>query len=269
MNHKAYGDCEGPLGFPMQAEAASTLEKLLSANPGAEYTRATMEKTDTELLTGERADVSWIQTEAVDRQQEILLAAGFHDEVYAKNPIVTLNHSYYMPPIGRSAWRQRVRENGRRGVKAKTLYPEREASWPTEEPWPSDPAWALVKAGLMNGKSVGFVSLKSRQPTEEEIKRNPELARVRRIIEEWLLVEYACCWQPVNSEAVVEATSKSRSKDLDLFGIKPLEPATRRISMTPLGEIAKAFQRRITGLDAAALTKEVLLRQLEVAKGRV
>ena len=55
-----------------------------------------------EFSEGERADVAWIQTEAIDHDHEIVLASGFRDDVYKGNPIVTLNHSYELPPVGKS-----------------------------------------------------------------------------------------------------------------------------------------------------------------------
>src|ERR1041384_6617430 len=51
-------------------------------------------KTMTELSPGERADVSWITTEAIDRQKEVVLVDGFNDEQFKANPIVTINHDY-------------------------------------------------------------------------------------------------------------------------------------------------------------------------------
>src|SRR5262245_57729214 len=104
------------------------------------------------------------------------------DSIFRHNPTGTLNHNYWRP-VGKSLWRQKVKEDGHRGVKAKTVYPERPQEWPEEEPWANDAAWALVKAGLMLGKSIGFVTLASHPPAEEEVRRRPELATVRRIVD--------------------------------------------------------------------------------------
>src|SRR2546430_9916064 len=67
----------------------------------------------------------------------------------------------------------------------------------------------MVKADLLRGKSIGFFPLKVRTPTAEEIGNDPQLADVRFIIEEWLLAEYACCYLPMQPNAVVEQVSKS------------------------------------------------------------
>jgi hypothetical protein len=55
-------------------------------------------------------DVSWIQTESVDRQSEIVLTAGFNDDSFKDNPIVTVNHDYTRSPVGRSLWRKKVKD---------------------------------------------------------------------------------------------------------------------------------------------------------------
>ena len=61
----------------------------------------------------------------------------------------------------------------------------------------------------MRGKSIGFIPLKLRTPTPDELEQNADLASVRYIIEEWLLAEYACCYLPMQPNAVVEMVSKS------------------------------------------------------------
>ena len=77
--------------------------------------------------------------------------------------------------MGRSLWRKKIKDGARRGVKAKTIYPTKPDDW--TDAWAPDSAWGLVKASLMVGKSIGFLTVKSRAPTEEEIKRKPELGR--------------------------------------------------------------------------------------------
>ena len=266
---KDYGDTEGPLGFPMKVAEAKALDAILQANPDAEHVRLVIQKATTEFSEGERADVAWIQTEAVDHDQEIVLAAGFRDDTFKANPIVTLNHQYELPPVGRSLWRKKIKDGARRGVKAKTIYPQRPDDWTDQ--WAPDSAWGLVKSGLMTGKSIGFLTIKSRAPTEEEIKRKPDWAGVRRIVEEWILLEYACCWLPMNPEALVEAVSKSGvpPETLRFVGAempaKPPSPPPPVIAMTPIYEIEKAIERATRGFDTAAMVRMLV----EGATGRL
>jgi phage head maturation protease len=287
---RQYGDTEGPLGFPMFDAEAKALDSLLREHPDHEYQRLVVEKATADLTSGERADVSWIQTETIDRYAEIVLASGFDDTFFKGNPIVTINHDYYKQPVGRSLWRQRLREGDRRGVKAKTHYPPRPEEWPDSEIWHSDAAWSLVKSGLMGGKSIGFITLKSHSPTEEEVKKRPELAKVRRIVDAWSLLEYACCWLPVNPETVVEATSKAlvTAQDLKAFGIEPPIAAkhasgasrgfggenvppelVKVIPHTPYDQIEAAVRRALADIDLAGLCERALEQAYLRAQGRV
>ncbi len=96
----------------------------------------------------------------MDRTQEVVVAKGMNDSQFAVNPLVTLQHSYSMPPVGKSLWRKRVKDGDLVGIKAKTHYPARPDSWAEADPWPPDQMPTLVQAGLLNGKSIGFLPLK-------------------------------------------------------------------------------------------------------------
>src|SRR5262245_63614221 len=105
---KSHYDTEGPLGLPMKDMQAQTLEALLASLPEEQRTlkRLVVDKAPTETLEGERSDVSWISTEDLDRDRKIVLAKGMDDSHFQMNPIVTLQHRYHEPPVGRSLWRK-------------------------------------------------------------------------------------------------------------------------------------------------------------------
>ena len=128
-----YGPTEGPLGFPMPDRAAQALDAILKTLPRSEefaYRKVVSEKAPSELLPGERSDVSWISSEDPDRANEVVIAKGMNDSQFKLNPIVTLQHSYEIPPVGKSLWRKVVKDGTRRGIKAKTQYPARPGDWP-------------------------------------------------------------------------------------------------------------------------------------------
>ena len=107
-----YGSAEGPLGFPMQDRQAQALDAILKAlpnEPAYAYRKAIVAKGPSETLMGERSDVSWITTEDPDRQGEVVLARGMNDSQFRLNPIVTMQHAYHMPPVGKSLWRKMTR----------------------------------------------------------------------------------------------------------------------------------------------------------------
>lgn len=225
-----YGSCEGPLGFPMQDRQATVVDTLLKSLPKGkefEYRRLSGEKlAATETSPGERSDVSWITTESPDRQNEVVIAKGMNDSQFALNPIVTLNHCYHMPPVGKSLWRKRAKDGALVGIKAKTQYPPIPANWPEGEEWPPDCAFSLVQADLLRGKSIGFlptaVHVPSREERERAMSHGGEGAKawqnVNLVIDEWILLEYACVFLPAQQNAVVENVSKSFANALGING---------------------------------------------------
>jgi hypothetical protein len=272
---KQYGDTEGPLGVPMKDSQAFAVEKILATLPDEDrkLRRVLTTKASTELLPGERADISWISTELVDADNEIVIAKGMNDAQFAANPLVTMAHNYNEPPVGRSLWRKKcevrsteygvqnpntsgLRLDARRfqaaidhracsGIRAKTFYPSKPADWPSED-WAPDHAFGLIKAGLLNGKSVGFVCLAAHAPTAKEISSCPVLANVTRIIDHWLLIEYACAFFPANPAAIVEQISKMSdppvNADLDLTAYAA-RFVTALSSIDPITLVHDAIQR--------------------------
>jgi hypothetical protein len=243
-----YGACEGPLGFPMSDPAARALDALLKSLPrGKEhaYRRLVAGLAPDELVDGERADVSWITTESVDRMGEVVVADGMDDAHFAANPLVTLGHDYTAPPVGRSLWRRRAQVGALAGVRAKTHYPPRPPSWPAADGWPPDHAFGLVQSGLLQGKSIGFLPTKVHTPTQQE-REQRGWGDVSLVIDEWLLLEYACVFLPANQDSVVEAVSKAAV------------PPPRRIAFTPLAEVERHAARAVAALDLDAWAEKTL-----------
>jgi hypothetical protein len=281
---KPYFECEGPFGLPMRDKQARALEERLKSLPKDDafaLRRCAVERGVTEVLPEGRAEVSWITAEAPDRVGDVVLAAGMDDSHYQLNPIVTLNHSYDEPPVGRSLWRRKLREGSLAGVKAKTVYPPRPGRWDGD--WPPERAFELIQAGLLRGKSIGFFPLKLRPPTAEEIERRPGYKSVRFVIEEWLLAEYACCVLPMQPHAVVtevcgtteldprDSRRSTRGLGVQLTssdsGVSTAAPA--RVSFLTLGEIAKSLPGRLLSEDLEKSVEKALLRSWEKTRGRV
>jgi hypothetical protein len=270
-------DTEGPLGIPMKDAQAKMLESILQSLPQEDrcIKRFTTAKAPTELLDGERADVSWISTEEIDRDQEIVVARGMNDSQFRLNPIVTLQHCYGMPPVGKSLWRKRAKDGALVGIKAKTQYPQKPDDWPGDY-WGPDEIFTLIKNGLMNGKSIGFLRLKSHPPSSHEIAAAPELAGVGRIIDEWLLLEYACVFLPANQNALVEQVSKglsvppgmARMLNLDLAMLAGKQDTSHQplfVAHTSEEEIHRSIKRQIDQIDWEELARNAIDR----ARGRV
>jgi hypothetical protein len=268
----------------MPDKQARLLDQLLKALPQGkeyEYRKTVVARAPTELNPGERSDVSWISTEVVDREGEVVRARGMNDSQFQANPVVTLAHCYHLPPVGKSLWRKVVKDGELKGIKAKTIYPTRPSAWDASEPWPPDKVLALVQAGLLNGKSIGFLPTRVHAPTDREIEEHG-WQNCSLVIDEWLLLEYACVFLPANQNALVEAVSKGTVdvpaellRALGLEGVVAQSSAGARspdlaipeplVPFTPLEEIEKAVRRRIEGIDLAALVQTYI----DKARGRI
>jgi hypothetical protein len=274
---KDYGTTLGPLDFPMSDRAARTLDALLKSLPRTrefEYRHAVVTKAPTEVNPGQRSDVSWISTESPDRVKDVVLARGMNDSQFQANPLVTLGHAYHLPPVGRSLWRKRVRDGDLVGIKAKTQYPAKPADWPAGQTWASDVVFGLIRAGLLQGKSIGFLPLKVHVPDEKEYKaRGWPSGAVQLVIDEWLLLEYACVYLPANQDALVESVSK---------GLEVPEPFLRAMgaacrssgephvsSFLTLEEIERHVQKCIDAVDVQQLAEKAVCDALERLRGRV
>ena len=223
-------DTEGPFGFPMKDTQAQQLDKILKDLPKEEPYVLTRTKAITkeviEVDKEERTDVSWISTEDKDHQKDIVIAKGCKQDIYRLNPIVTWNHDYKQPAIGHNLWIKPAKSGATKGLKAKTHYPPQPDEWHPGTPWMPSQALSLVHLRLLPGKSVGFLPLKARRPTPEEIKGNTALyGDVRYVVEEWLLLEYSCETMPCNAGALVEASQKGLITDdlLELAGVEKPE----------------------------------------------
>lgn len=275
---KPYFETEGPFGIPMKDKQAKALESRLRDLPKEDaysFRRCSFERGIAELSPEGRCDVSWITEESPDRAGDIVVARGMDDSHFQLNPIVTLNHVYDQPPVGRSLWRRRVREGSLVGVKAKTQYPAKPASWSAGD-WPPDVAFDLVKAGLLCGKSIGFFPLKIHRPTQEEIAADPALKDVRYIIEEWLLAEYACCFLPTQPNAVVEEICKALptglTAALTMAGGSPAgggRPGCLGAAVTSIREIERALPGYVRAAPLERMIEQALERSWHRLRGRI
>jgi hypothetical protein len=272
---KPYYDTEGPFGLPMRDRQAVRLEALVKELPREqrrEPRKAIIARDPAELQPGERADISWISEESIDREGDIVLAGGMDDSHFQLNPLVTMNHAYWLPPVGLSLWRAQATEGPLRGVKAKTQYQPRPDSWPEQADWPPDIAFSLVQAGLLRGKSVAFLPVQQRRPTAEEIDQNPTLARARFIIEKWILLEYACVYLPAQQNAVVESVSKALAVPDEYrkaLGWETAAALPPRVGFTPLAEMERALQRRLVALDLPGRVRQAFEDGWGRLRGRV
>lgn len=218
---KAYGDAEGPFGFPMRSDVAKEVEQLVATLPAncRELVkdgplRVVKVAAAMDFKEGERADISLITTATADRDFEVMLPQGGDFRQYRKNPVVTFAHKYSELPVGRSLWLKRQKDNdpNRDGWLAKTRYSTRPEDW--EGGWFPDAVWHLISSGELPGKSIGFIPTEVRPPDEKEIRGRPELTKIRTIIAKWLVLEYAVAPVQANPDALVQEIAKAKTKGL-------------------------------------------------------
>ncbi len=203
---KAWGaDTLGPLNTPMSDEFAKKQEELLDTG---EYTPITLSIPGAfeSILKRERSDISIISDETVDKEGDVVIQKGidFDSLGFRKNPVVSYNHNYNIPPVGKSLWQK---TSG--GVtKAKTQYISRPESLPKSVEWFPDSIFHMIESGVMRGKSIGGIG-KHRSPTQEDFDSNPSWQGAKRILEKYMIYEYCVCPIGMNSNAIVEMIGKS------------------------------------------------------------
>ena len=135
--------------------------------------------------------------ESLDRDGDIVTAAGWKLDNYLKNPVVLYGHNYYSLPVGKAenvlidaAARQLVID-----VKFPTVE-ELSTGTPSEHALFVDSVYNLAKLGLLNAVSVGFRGLKT-----EPILDGDGHYTGRKFIEQELM-ELSIVPVPANANAV-------------------------------------------------------------------
>lgn len=158
---------------------------------------------ETKADAAERTVTAIISTSSIDRDKEILVPKGADFSNYLKNPVVMWAHNYFGQPIGRAMW---IKRRGNTIV-AKVEFANTEQA---------DEVYELFKGGFLSAFSVGFRVLEAREPTDEDIKANPEWKGARRIFLKWELLEFSVVAVPANPEALVQAV---KSQEIQLCDI--------------------------------------------------
>ena len=168
-----------------------------------EFVRKRLVASDLQIEEGERAFVITITTDAIDRDNEVLLPSGINLDNYRKNPTVFWAHDHGALPIGVAQW---IKETAR-GLAAKPVLAKRPETHVGN--WLADDILSLVRQGVLRTASVGFIPTKWHEPTADDIKARPDLEGVARIYDEWELLEFSIVPVPSNPEALTLAKSMS------------------------------------------------------------
>jgi len=247
---------EGPFGFPMTTRQAKMLDDILKklTAKDREYRKTVFHKAPVNVSAPDNEqqyDVSWISTETPDRYGEVMIAGGMDDSEFALNPIVTLNHCYTEPPIGNCAWRKRATQGKTVGIQAKTIYPTEPEGF--QGVWAPTNVFLMVQAGLLNAKSIGWLPVEWHYPDQQEAAANGWTTDLK-VIDKWILIEYAVGTIPVNPETVVQMVPKTITPQIiDALGWDPeLFKSTNRIKdvvpFTTMKEIEKRIGHKLSNM---------------------
>lgn len=227
---KAYGDTEGPLGFPMPSALAKLAEKAIKDMPkelrdefstvidGQKvegFCRSYAQPKGMDFNDAEQSDVSIITSEALDHDDEVVMAGGLDfSTFFQKNMVVPLCHNYKALPVGRGLWVAKTKTDSGSAYKAKTRYTPRPETHPKELEWFPSTVYQFVKCGDLCGKSIGYIPTSFHRPTRDEIGKNPTWKDATRIVDGGMVLEYSVCPIGVNPEALVESVGKMRAKGM-------------------------------------------------------
>ena len=200
----------------MLEDSARAIEpqlKIAESN-GWGYKRLLIQNANESLVKGERADISIISDDSIDRDGEICLPSGCDTTAASRYCPLTLNHNYSIPPVGRVDWIKALPNAKKaRMLKAKSSYPER----PEDHVGPHTPSeiWSLVQGSFLKGKSIGFLPTKMAPPTQKQIDEFPHFAKAKNVISEYSLIELAVCTLPCNTNALLEQVAEKSLGNID------------------------------------------------------
>jgi len=162
-----------------------------------------------ETVEKERAVISFINMETVDRDNEIIDPDGAILKHY--NKTVPYGHDYRGLPMGKSMWIKKATKKGKRGLLAKTIFLKRPAI--NEELYHMFTDDVAGTGPALNSWSIGFIPLewedleRKGDPKEGEADIRP-----RRKYTKWELLEYSGVMIPSNREALTEMVAKGLIK---------------------------------------------------------
>jgi len=162
-----------------------------------------------ETVEKERAVISFINMETVDRDNEIIDPDGAILKHY--NKTVPYGHDYRGLPMGKSMWIKKATKNGKRGLLAKTIFLKRPAI--NEELYHMFTDDVAGTGPALNSWSIGFIPLKWEELERKgEAKEGEADIRPRRKYTKWELLEYSGVMIPSNREALTEMVAKGLIK---------------------------------------------------------
>lgn len=166
----------------------------------------------------ERTVVGLCTTKDIDKIGDVVLPNGIYTDDYMEDPVVLSDHAGM--PIGKCEALEITDE----GLRCKTRFASTDRA---------NEAWQLVKDNVLKKFSIGFIPLEVLKDGDEFNKITKDMAeKPKRIIKKAYMLEYSLVSIPCNSNAKIEAVSKSLQENLmDETKIVELEEEVKRLTL--------------------------------------
>lgn len=147
-----------------------------------------------------------ITTDAVDRQDEVVLPQGGAFGEFLSSGAIFWNHQYDSP-VGYPDKSKSI-VKGENFVEAGGVFMKRPDNWQGDfmPDFVREFVTQGIAAGINPGVSIGFIPLETRKPTKQDVARyGPD---VKMVHSKWKLLEFSIAPVQANQEAVVTAVGK-------------------------------------------------------------
>lgn len=154
-----------------------------------------------DVKEAEQAIISYVSTNQLDRDREIVVASGIDLKEFRKNPVVLFSHDYRNLPIGMAQWIKV--DSDKKSLIAKTKYANHDEAQKIYE---------YRKDGFPLGESIGFIPKNvvykedfDKLDIEKLNIEKKDLKNAYAVITESVLLEYSDVTVPANPGALTVA----------------------------------------------------------------
>ncbi len=221
------------------------------------------------LMTPEAVDThrftARITTDALDRQDEVVIPDGGMFGEFLASGAIFWNHQYDQP-VGYPDKAKKILK-GENFVEAGGVFMTRPEGWVGEffPDFVREFVAQGVAAGICPGVSIGFIPIETRNPSKLDRQKYGD--RVQAVHSKWKLLEFSIAPVQANQEAVVTAVGKGlMRRELAIkcgFTLPPVAAPVRKVVKAVLGLPSRE------PVDMAAIVARETRRQVLKAYGRV
>lgn len=185
-----------------QSQAAAMCHSMYSSGKPTTASRAISKHYAAKDLTvdlDKRTVKHFITTTSIDDDGEVVLPRGAILTRFLKNRTVFDVHEYGTRNVVGKNLELDVTD---KGIIALTRFTPRPPSLPKSQEWFPDTALWLHHTGDINGWSIGFEPVESRQPTAKDKAEFGEAEHFQLVHSRWRMLEYSQAPLPANEDAI-------------------------------------------------------------------